>query len=267
LDFRDLWDNQVVTTSYKPTFKKNIQDQLVKYHWKKWLRGSDFFTTTSSKWTDYLEQMSNNKGFVIPNGHEIREVNHPQVQNEFKLTYFGRIYPNQNLELLIEGIKRFIKTEQPAKFKLLLIGIKKTADFDGLQLITDTIDSRYIKIIDYLPKEQLLEYCRNESSMFFLPSFKEDNGQFMVKLYDFIALGKPVIIAPKVNSDMEYVVEKSNAGVTADGEDAIASYLGKQYKHFLKMGYAKSDLKSKLIMQYHRQNQIKKMADFIKAYL
>lgn len=267
LDFRDLWDNQVITKSYNATLKKSIQDYFIKFYWKKWLKKSLFFSTTSSKWTHYLEELSNKKGYTIPNGHEINKIEPSESQKEFKLTYFGRIYPDQKIQILIDGIIDFIKINKPVKFKLLLIGIKRTDDFDGLQYIIEKINSKYLEIIDYLPKEELIEFCKNEASMFFLPSFKEDNGQFMVKLYDFIALGKPILAAPKVNSDMEKVISKTNSGVTVDSVESVASHIAEHYNHFLDEGYSKNDSNPVKISEYHRQNQVKLLADLIKGNL
>lgn len=267
LDFRDLWDNQVITKSYKPSLKKNIQDILIKYYWKKWLNKSLFFSTTSHKWTEYLKNLSNKKGFVFPNGHEIEIVEAPIKQVKFNLTYFGRIYPNQNLELIIEGIIEFLKKVNPKNFKLLLIGIKETSDFDGLQLITSRINKEYLEVVDYLPKERLMDFCKKRVTLFFLPSFFEDNGQFMVKLYDFIALGKPVLVAPRVNSDMEFVVRKTKSGEVLNSSGSIALHLEEQYNFFLKFGHAKNNMSSKSILDYHRQNQVKLFAKKINSLI
>jgi glycosyltransferase involved in cell wall biosynthesis len=267
LDFRDLWDNQVVTKSYKPSFKKRVQDILIKLYWKKWLKRSLFFSTTSNKWTNYLEKLSDKKGSVIPNGHEIDEIEKPRKQEAFKLTYFGRLYPDQNLELLVDGINAFINKENPKYFKLLLIGLKKTSDFDGLQFITSRIDAEHLEVVDYLAKEELIEFCKREVTMFFLPSFFEDNGQFMVKLYDFIALGKPVLVAPMVNSDMESVVKKTNSGVILNSSDSIVINLEEQYHYFMINGYAKNDIDTKSILVYHRQNQVKFFAEKLKSVI
>jgi glycosyltransferase involved in cell wall biosynthesis len=267
LDFRDLWDNQVVTQSYSPSFKKKVQDAIIKYHWRKWLRNSLFFVTTSTKWTIYLEGLSNKKGFIIPNGHELFEIGKSKNQEEFKLTYFGRIYSDQNLNLILEGIGEFLKKVKPKKFKLLLIGIKQTEEFDGLQYVLSQIESEYVQIIDYLPKQELMDLCRNEATMFFLPSFYEDNGQFMVKLYDFVALGKPTIISPAVDSDMEVLVNETNAGIILNSANSVASYLEKQYNYFLNHGQANNDFDTVKVLDYHRQNHVKSFSDLWKNNL
>jgi glycosyltransferase involved in cell wall biosynthesis len=267
LDFRDLWDNQVITKSYRPSLKKRIQDFLIKYYWKRWLKKSLFFSTTSHKWTEYLKKLSNEKGFVFPNGHEIEIVETPIKQAKFNLTYFGRFYPNQNLELIVEGINEFLKKVNPKNFKLQLIGIKKTSNFDGLQFITSRINTEYLEVVDYLPKEELMDFCKKEVTLFFLPSFFEDNGQFMVKLYDFIALGKPVLVAPRVNSDMEIVVKKTKSGAVLNSSESIALHLEEQYNYFLKFGHAKNNMSSKSISDYHRQNQIKLFAKKINSLI
>ena len=263
LDFRDLWDNQVVTKSYNPNYKKKIQDYLIKLYWKKWISNCRFFVTTGSLWKKYLENLTDQKGFVIPNGHEFKVIASMRAQTEFKLIYFGKIYPNQNLKVIMEGISKFIDRVEPGNFKLILIGLKVSSDFDCLHFITRQIHSKYLKLIDYLPKQELIEFCKSEATMFFLPSFYEDNGQFMVKLYDFMALGRPIIIAPQVNSDMETVTSKTNSGVAVDTAESVAYYLEMQYRYFLRHGQPKNDGYPAKILAYHRENHVKSFADLI----
>ncbi len=54
LDFRDLWDNQIVTSSYWPSLKQKILNIVVSYYWRKWLKRATMFTSTSEIWINYL---------------------------------------------------------------------------------------------------------------------------------------------------------------------------------------------------------------------
>src|SRR5690606_27912948 len=111
---------------------------------------------------------------------------------KFVVTYFGRLYPNQSLDAITSGIRQFIASEIPGTdFAIQLIGIKRAGNFDGLNELLKRIPREYVEVIGYMPREKLLTYCAENSSLFLLPNFAENNGQFMVKSYDYISLRKP----------------------------------------------------------------------------
>ena len=117
IDFRDLWDNRIIHSRYKPNLKERIQDFLVAWYWQKWLSKGLFFTITSEPWKRKLANITEAKGFVITNGFEEKEF--PQLEQNskvFRIVYIGSLYYQQNLDIFLEGVKNFTETYGPQRF-------------------------------------------------------------------------------------------------------------------------------------------------------
>tara|TARA_R110002012_G_scaffold114079_2_gene260435 strand:+ start:39630 stop:40886 length:1257 start_codon:yes stop_codon:yes gene_type:complete len=262
LDFRDLWDNQVVTKSYKPTLKKDIQDRIIQYYWKRWLGKSMYFSTTSEKWLKLLENLTPVKGIKVRNGHEISEISTKKFKtNKFRVAYFGRIYQYQNLKVIIEGINLFIKQYNPKNnFEICLIGIKSVDQFSGSDIFKSLISKEFIKEYDYIPKKELIDFSLKKVSTFILPNLNEDNGSFFVKLFDFISIGRAVILAPKNGSENDLVLGQIKRGLITSSPNEIAEYLGKKFLEFKSSGVIESLIDHDLLASFHRSKQVENFA-------
>lgn len=270
LDFRDLWDNQIVTSSYSaPDLKKKLFDQVNKFWWKKWLENAMFFSVAGKKWKILIESFSGKKGLVVRNGYEYIVNNNLEYHNSpenFKVVHFGRMYENQNLEVFLEGFDRFLSKAHNKAITFELIGLKSDRKEDLIRVIQTYIPKKNLNIIDYLPKYQLLEYCKRNASIFYFPGFREDNGSFAVKVFDYISLHKPVIMCPGDNSEVELILEETQSGVILNSSKEVEEYLVEKYQEFLKgnVGFG-GDLDK--VLQYQRKYQVEKLAINIYKYL
>ena len=243
-------------------------DGAIKYWWRKWIKKSLFFTTTGEKWKNYLQELSSKKGFVVRNGFESKVLNMAmQHTKEFKIVHFGRIYQNQNLTLFLKGFLEFIQSHRSSGVKLELVGLKKELDFDARREIKSMIPDTYISEVPYMPKKTLLQYCQQQASLFWLPNFKEDQGQFMVKLYDYMSLCKPTILCPGNGSELEKVIDYTGAGVTFNTLTPLVMYLEKSYSQYLQNGYVPFEGDQDKINEYRREKQVANLATMIQKNL
>lgn len=271
LDFRDLWDNQLVTNQYRPSLRQYFFNFFVKSYWRKWLRQSLFFSTTGRDWVAYLERLSGRQGIIVRNGYDeisIAPIRVAKPAKRFVVTYFGRLYQNQRLDVIAKGIRDFIAEEMPGDdFVIQLIGIKKPGNFDGVNELLKQIPREYVEVLGYMPKEQLMAYCSENSSLFLLPNFAENNGQFMVKSYDYISLRKPVIVAPSNGSETELLVHDLDAGLVTSSAEEVAAFIKTCYGHFKTGKPVELNYSADHFEFYSRGNQAKIMAQHIKEAL
>ncbi len=264
LDFRDLWDNQIVTSGSTPTFMQKLINSIISLYWRKWLKTALFFTTTSKIWIDYLEKLSGVHGYMIRNGHEVNIKSTIRKQNDcFKIICFGRLYPNLEFDVILSALKRFLTYERDLPIQLEMIGIKKIAEFDGKSYFKVNLHTDKLVFKESMPKEELMNYCEKEATVFILPNFSVDNGQFMVKLYDYLALGSPVILAPRNGSDMENVLEDVNGGLATSNVDEIVSYLQSCYDELSNNGQLSYRPNIEKIETYHRRYQVEKLTNLV----
>jgi glycosyltransferase involved in cell wall biosynthesis len=266
-DFRDLWDNQVITRSYHPTLKKKLIDGMVRYWWKRWIKDAEFFTTTGETWRRFLENLSGRPGYVIRNGFESELISTTRAvakPREFVITHFGRLYPTQDVVVFLEGYKQFLQQEGTHGIKLEIIGNKP---LNGIKIeeITEKLPAYSVAVIPYQRKEDLLEYCRNCTSVFWMPGFKEDNGQFPVKVYDYLLLRKNILFAPGNASDVQQVIMDSRAGAVCNTPQEVCAQLHLWYSEYKIHGFLPCNSNVTVIQQFTRMNQVRILAEIIHA--
>ncbi len=266
LDYQDLWDNDIITKTYTRTFKKLVFNNIAKFYWRKWLKKSIFFTTTSKIWIDYLESLSGTAGYQIRNGHDYSFIYPQNTSKIFNLVFFGRLYPNMDLDVIVSVLKRVLDLNLH-NFRITLIGVKSTATFDGKEYLKSQLNYPEVYFIDYMSKEKLMEYSAENASMFFLPNFKEYNGQFMVKLYDYLILGQPVILAPTNGGELEEVIMNAKAGFVSSSQQDIFEYILKTYEEHQLNKKITYNPYHEYILSFSRKSQLKKLANLIHAAL
>lgn len=267
LDFRDLWENAIVTSSYRPGIRQQIIDRLIMTSWKRWIRNSMFFSTTGDKWRGFLTALSGKEGIVVRNGfQDIRDQDSAEnysTSSKFKVIHFGRLYKEQNIEVFLQGFRIFCEKFSPDEVGLEIVGLKRCPGVDHEQRIRQVL-GRYVSILPYKSKPDLIAYCCAEASIFMFPNFKEDNGQFPVKLYDYIMMRKNILVSP-AGGDIGEFVSEMNVGVVLNDPESVAQGLGQYYEVFRKYGFIPLKGNNARLNEYSRKEQVRVMARKIHA--
>lgn len=265
LDFRDLWDNEIISKSYRPDFKKRIINSLIRRAWKKWINHGLFFSTTSHKWILYLSRLSGKDGIVVRNGFDYlpseKKTKSTQPVGKFKIIHFGRIYKDQNLDVFIEGFRSFANSLSSEEVALEIVGLKKVSGVDYREKLENDLGD-YVTFVPYMPRQALISYCREQAALFLFPNFREDNGQFAVKVYDYMLMGKNIVVTPG-GGEISEVVSRANVGVVLDKPGEVAAYLQRAYDQFKKFASVPFYGDEEIIDQYSREKQVKVMAEKI----
>jgi glycosyltransferase involved in cell wall biosynthesis len=269
LDFRDLWDNEIVTLSYHPGVKERIINSLVSRRWRKWIRHSLFFSTTGSKWNEYLSGLAKKDGITVRNGFDYHPADipsgNPTFEKKFKVVHFGKVYKNQEVDVFISGFRAFAKRYSAREICLEIIGLKKIDEINYEQKFQLALNE-YVTFIPYMAKEELVRYCKQDAALFFFPNFKEDNGQFPVKLYDYIMIGKNMVVCPGGGQIGEFV-QHTHTGTVLNKPAEVSEYLENAYQIFKKFGSIPFLGDTESLNRYSRKNQVQIMADKIHAVL
>jgi glycosyltransferase involved in cell wall biosynthesis len=266
LDFRDLWDNEIVTESYQPDLRRRLLNFMISRWWRKWIRHSLFFSTTGDKWRRYLSRLSHRDGIIIRNGFD--PVSSPEQNNranvatgKFKIIHFGRMYKSQNTDIFLTGFKKFAENYSAAEVCVEIIGLKKVPEIDYELKIKSAL-KEYVAFIPYMPKHELVTYCRSEAALFFFPNFNTDNGQFPVKLYDYTVIEKNIIVSPG-GGEISDFIRDTRTGHVFNDPDTLADYLRKAFKTFAASGSVSFVADQEKLVKYSRRNQVRIMAQKI----
>ena len=164
---------------------------------------------------------------LIPNGVDISLFEEISLQSRSNIresydfgskivcTYLGAHGSYNSLQTLIEAAN-YLKTY--SKFIFLFIG-------DGdekirLIQLKEELGLENVKFVDPLPRKQAINML-NASDLFLLPNRKGKffEGNLPNKLFDFMMVGRPIIISGRGESSK--VIQESGCGISVEPEDYI----------------------------------------------
>src|SRR5690606_9898043 len=208
-------------------------------------------------------------GIVVRNGIDnlfcAQAARPKRAAKTFKIIHFGNFYQGQDPTIFLKGFRRFAHELNSDQVRVEIIGFKNRAS----DLVKDTFVrylGDFVRFVPYMPKQQLASYCQNQAALFFFPGFREDNGQFCVKVYDYVSMGRNVIVSPG-EGDMGAFVKEVGAGLVTNDELEIAQYLHDCYDQWRQTGSVAWNVDEKKCIQFTRREQVRVLAEEVRSFL
>jgi glycosyltransferase involved in cell wall biosynthesis len=267
LDFRDLWGmNRVVKIGYKPSIKEKIQDTLILFWWRIWIRDAQFYTIVNDYFLEFLKKSASNKnGYVVRNGIEelypIKDVSF----KPFTIIYFGAIYPEQDLAVFFQGVKQLIELYPEEEIFVEFIGLKERYRPNVIEEIRNSLPEKNLIFTPSMPKNELLVYCQ-KASLFYYPAFQNIEGWFSAKLYDYMALGKEILVVPGGNIEVEEIIKITKTGKILNSAEDVTEFLKikvEELKSTTKIAFSPI---FEQLKKFTREAQVRRMASLIRRY-
>ena len=92
-------------------------------------------------------------------------------------------------------------------------------------------------------------------------------GTHLGKIFDYLASGVDILMAPDDHSVVGDLIRETKAGYIANTPEEVCHFLTKQYHAWSKEGTLKYKGIDEKINQYSREAQVEKMAELIKIAL
>jgi len=232
---------------------------------KKWLRGYDFFTAVSAHHVEKISRLIRKEGFVIENGFMKENYTGPSAtpsSEVFTITYVGTIYPLQDIEVFIKGIILLIDQNPDFKIKVRFVAILGQ---EGQLKRVQALIKGYEAYFDLLPSMSKAE-CINvqqASHMLLLIAHKGLKGTPGSKMYEYIALRKPVFVCPSDHDIIESSLSYSGQGIFADSVEECCEQLKSCYLFFRDTGTVPVNIREEGVMRFERQTLVKRLAQII----
>ena len=125
VDVRDLWNNMMLTNDYQPGLQQRFWDKVYSFHFKRWMKNASRVSVITPSFYDVLVKSYNGPIDVVYNGYE--EYLFDQIVEEkfeqFVFSVVGSIYPEQNINVMVEGLKLFLSDKSADKVQLRFIGL------------------------------------------------------------------------------------------------------------------------------------------------
>jgi glycosyltransferase involved in cell wall biosynthesis len=203
-DLRDPWAEAYWETQMPKTpisRKKNLQLEY------KVLNTASHITTVGNGIKDLLGPKTTRPVTVIYNGY--RELDASFIKTDkFEILHLGNISAMQYADTLYDALKQ-LPDEIKQKVKLTFLGSVAEEHKEKIAQIND-LDIEYLS---FLPYVQMAQRAR-QASMLFLPKLDSaySKGLISAKLFDYLALRRPVIAITELGSDIGSILRMTDSG-------------------------------------------------------
>lgn len=224
-DVRDLWTAHADTGQLEKGWKGRYREKLLKKYWKEWLAQAEGISTVSDHWARFLQEFTGRPCQTMRNGVEegLFDGIERKAADVFTILHAGRLYPDQDLGVLFRGLQMFKETELP--FHVHFMGADQEAreriESDALQ--HGLLDE--VEISGRVSREEALQSMKNAHLLFY-PAWEDHPGIIAGKVYEYMAAGIPVLVAPAdEKSEAVRLITESGVGKGMNDGIAIAQWL------------------------------------------
>ena len=258
-DYRDDWNtSELPEYTERPRFIKKIES----FYEKKWLSTSSISTTISPYYAEKIGNFINRPSDTILNGFDFNFdlLLKPKYNPDFTIVYTGTLYESQNIEIFLEGFKQTVEELKFQGLKIIFPGLA----FNQKQAlrVSDMLKGfeKHYTITDRIPFEQVIEIQRKAHLMLMVPH-NNIKGIPSSKLYEYIGLGKRVLLCPTDNDIIEETITDCKLGEVFTNKEEVKEFLvNSVLKQKEWEDKSLSDFQIEKISSYSRVNQLIKLA-------
>lgn len=266
LDFRDHWDNNIFNKNYHPTIKRQFFNYLHKYYLKKWARNASCVISISDIFSQHLSKHLGIPGYTINNGFEDGIFTNIESKfiNKFTFSVIGTLYPMQDLSIMLEGLKKFLSNKIHNNIQVNFIGVNCIQDVSNK--IKHYLPEIFINITDRIPRIDALEIMKN-SHVLFYAGWKGSKGIYSGKIFEYLASGRLILIAPGDDDVIDDLIIKTNTGVIANTVDDFVNHLEQWYLIWNEKGDIHAKGIPEEIQKYSRNRQCEELVSIVLKYI
>lgn len=237
VDYRDFLNNKYLLDEYSPSLRERYIDITTEYYTHKWINKAALITTTSPRHLRLFRDKYYKNTLLIMNGYEqsnfVHSASNPikVVPSQiFTIRYIGTIHEVLDLDVIIKGIIRFTQKNPSKKILIEIIG---SLNPNVNKLFLDNIHLNNINIIaERLPKKVVVDLTINSDILLLsLSAYRETYG---TKIFDYIASGSHILLAPSKDKIVEDLAAKTNNYSVANSVEEFVSCIENQYDFWLK---------------------------------
>ena len=262
-DYRDEWTTHQNSEVSKGIINK-ILSRLEQKSELKWTSNANYFISVSENWVDSISKFINKKGVVVMNGYN--KIESLKDRTDFKLlriVYAGTIYSSQRIELFIDSCIQFNKLNSTdVKIEVLFIGTELNISVhNNLIRLTKEYDS----LFSFLPRQtkSKLHEEIEKADLLLLTGFENVKGWFPVKLFEYYASLKPILLFPSDNDVMENFVRVTKSGYVVNNQKECQELFFKLVNQKINKDINKLEIDFESGNFYSREHQTNLLANFI----
>jgi len=225
-DFRDPWTE--IDFYHKLNITK-LADRIHKSLEGKVLKEADMVLTVNWQMKDAFQNMGAKKLEVVTNGFDEDDFPAQQQKESPRFTVFhlGSMNSDRNINNFWKSLKELSErnAELNSKLRIVLIGKTDPSVIESIQKYELT---GKLEHYDYMPHARALSMA-GEASLFYLPLNQTHNVKGITpgKLYEYLALRKPILCIGHKDGDAAKILDKTGAGknVQPGDEEGMKNFI------------------------------------------
>lgn len=231
-DYRDEWNTHQWLLDESPS-RRAIR-ALESRSEKKWLSSAALFTTCSENWVTQISHYVHRPGRVVLNGYEDNLLALQQSEpskDALTIVHNGTIYSSQPTEIFLDGYKKFIDATPGVKVRLLFPGVDNDPAEGNRIRKAMTGYEAYYQTTPRIPKDELIRIMP-AAHLYLLIGTKGVKGHHSSKIFEYLAMGRPVLLCPDDQDVMHELMEDTRAGFTTNTAEETSQLLSDLYSRF-----------------------------------
>lgn len=210
-DYRDMWTSNV--QRMKKGFFHELQLQLVQRKRELELgKKADLLVAVCESHKQALEEFFPTKAVVVcENGYEadLLDLEDQSVKRPFRLLYVGSLYPQQDSKnTFFKHLESYLKLKsiEPESFQLIFAGSDIYKEVSN-RFPEGSFLYKYIREFSWLDRDNLIGLYKQANALLHL-QYEGSDGIPSAKLYEYLAVGKPVFFSGSTSSiQAEYLLK------------------------------------------------------------
>ena len=262
-DFRDLWDNNLLAADYKPPVNAWIQNVFYEFHLRKWLKTARLITSVTEPLVEKIARLAPHaETLVVRNGFERdlfaeKRENFKPPKNKFVFSVIGTLKPNQDLSVMLDGLRMFIEDKNLNEIELNFVGIEEFPEVR--RLIENVLPRECTRVSPRIGRSKAIEkMCR--SHVLFYAGWRGFRGIASGKIYEYLGATRNILIAPSDEDVLEKIISETGAGKFAETPAEVAGVLNNWFIEWKSAGKIKYAGEPEKIENYTREKQAEKLA-------
>lgn len=216
-DYRDDW-----TTN--PLYSNDLSSKIFKkynqFFEKKWVASASEVLTVTDLYRKRLSKLHNRNCQLLCNGYNEDLLHTPPLMrsNKFQITYSGTIYSHQDFSSIIEIIDRIAKKNHDKEFNLTFLGSMGSVDSKQKNTLQQkTVSNFNIDITERISWKDSIAFAK-ASDVLLIGSYGDLKGISPSKIFEYAAMGVPVVCYPSDRDIIDEILKKSNTAYLCDTE-------------------------------------------------
>jgi len=268
-DYRDDWTTSEV--NHSRGFADVILRGLEQRSERKWVGSASAITSISPYYVKKISSFTKRPGQVIQNGffeEDFVNFQNQKLEEKFTVVYNGMLYPSQQIEVFLDGFKKLADTHPDVRSRMSL-------RFPGILFLKHVAErvEKYMKgyedlleMTERISRKEVLQ-IQSQAHLLLMVSHKNAIGIPSSKIYEYLGLGKSVMVCPGDKDILDDTFKDYNLGLIAYSADEAFSQLNTLFSHYLKGEY--QDLKPDrvYISKFNRNEQAAILGKFMSNIL